>query len=100
MQGIALGLCQWKDNLLWYQGRIQIPKDAGVRTTIITKHHLLPQAGHGGTAKTTERISRGYYWPKIRQDIKQFMKNCDTCQRTQVVRHALYGLLQSNEAPD
>jgi len=56
--------------------------------------------GHGGTAKTTELISRRYYWPKIREDNKRFIKNCDTCQRTKVVEDAPYGLLQSNEAPD
>jgi len=100
MKGIALGLCQWKDGLLWYQGKIWIPKDEGIRTTLITKHHEPPQAGHGGTAKTTELISRRYYWPKIREDIKRLIKNCDTCQRTKVVRHAPYGLLQSNKAPD
>jgi len=100
IKGIALGLCQWKDGLLWYQGKIWIPKDEGIRTTLIAKHHEPPQAGHGGTAKTTKLISRIYYWPKIREDIKRFMKNCDTCQGTKVVRHAPYGLLQSNEAPD
>ena len=100
MKGIAGGLCQWKEDLLWYQGRIWIPNDEGIRTTLITKHHDLPQAGHGGRAKTTELISRRYYWPKIREDIKRFIRNCDTCQRTKAVRHAPYGLLQSNEAPD
>jgi len=99
MKGIALGLCQWKDGLLWYQGKIWIPNDEGIRTTLITKHHEPPQAGHGGTAKTTELISRRYYWPKIREDIKRFIKNCDTCQRTKVVRHAPYGLMQPNKAP-
>jgi len=100
MKGIALGLCQWKDDLLWYQGKIWIPKDEGIRTTLITKHHEPPQAGHGGTAKTTELISKQYYWPKIREDIKRFIKNCDTCQRTKVVRQAPYGLLQPKEAGD
>jgi len=100
MKGIALGLCQGKDGLLWYQGKIWIPKDKGIRTTLIAKHHEPPQAGHGGTAKTTELISRRYYWPKIREDIKRFIKNCDKCQRTKVVRDAPYGLLQSNEAPN
>jgi len=100
MKGIALGLCQWKDDLLWYQGKIWIPNDEGIRTALITKHHEPPQAGHGGTVKTTELINRRYYWPKIREDIKRFIKNCDTCQRTKVVRHAPYGLLQSNEAPN
>jgi len=95
-----LGLCQWKDGLLWYQGKIWIPKDEGIQTTLIAKHHEHPQAGPSGTAKTTEPISRRYYWPNIREDIKQFIKNCNTRQRTKVVRHVPYGLLQSNEAPD
>jgi len=30
MKGIALGLCQWKDDLLCYQGRIWIPNDEGI----------------------------------------------------------------------
>jgi len=100
MKGIALGLCQWKDGLLWYQGKIWIPKNEGIGTALIAKHHEPPQAGHGRRAKTTELISRRYYWPKIREDIKRFIENCDTCQRTKVVRHAPYGLLQSNKAPD
>jgi len=100
MKGIALGLAQWKDGLLWYQGKIWIPNDKGLRTALIAKQHEPPQAGHGGTAKTTELISPPYYWPKIRKDIKSFIKNCDTSQGTKVVRHAPYGLLQSKEAPD
>jgi len=98
MKRIALGLCQWKAGLVWYQGKIWIPKDEGIRTTLIAKHHEPPQAGHGGTAKTTELITRRYYWPKIGEDIKRFIKNCDTCQRTKVVRHAPYGSLQSNKS--
>jgi len=100
MKGIALGLSQWKVGLLWYQGKIWIPNEEGIRTSLIAKHHEPRQVGHGETAKTTELISRLYYWPKIRKYIKGFMKDCDTCERTQVVRHAPYGLLQSNEAPD
>jgi len=99
MKGIALGPCQCTDDLLWYQGKIWIPKDEGIRTTLIAKHHEPPQAGHGGMAKTTALISRRYYWPKIREDIKRFIKNCDTCQRTKMVRHALHGLLQSKKPP-
>jgi len=100
MKGRALELCQWKDDLLWYQGKIWIPNNEWIRTALIAKHHDPPQAGHGGTAKTTELINRRYYWPKIREDIKLFIKNCNTCQRTKVVRHAPYGLLQLNKARD
>jgi len=78
MKGVALGLCQWKDGLLWYQGKIWIPNDEGIRSALIAKHHEPPHTGHGGTAKTTELINRRYYWPKIREDIKRFIKHCET----------------------
>ena len=39
MKGIALALCQWKDDLLWYQGRIWIRNDEEIRTALIGKHH-------------------------------------------------------------
>jgi len=75
MKGVAMGLCQWKDGLLWYPGKIWIPSDEGIRTAPIAKHQEPPQRGHGGTAKTTELISRRDYWPKIREDIKPFILN-------------------------
>ena len=31
---------------------------------------------------------------------KRYVKNCDICQRSKVVRHAPYGMLQSNEVPE
>jgi len=36
----------------------------------------------------------------MRETIKQYVKNCDIRQRTKVVRHAPYGLMKPNEAPD
>ena len=58
MKGVALGLCEWKDEHLWYEGKIWIPEDEGLRTTIISRCHDNPLAGHGGIAKTTELITR------------------------------------------
>jgi len=100
MKGVVLGLCQWKDGYLWHQGKIWIPNNEGIRTNLIRRHHVILQAGHGGTAKTTELVQRKYYLPKMRETIKQYVKSCDICRRTKVVRHAPYGLMKPNEAPD
>jgi len=100
MKGVALGLCQWKDEYLWHQGKIWVPNKEGIRTNLIRQHHDILQAGHGGTAKTTELLQRKYYWPHMRNTIKQYVKNCDICQRTKVVLHAPDGLMKPNEAPD
>ena len=70
MKGVALGLCEWKDEHLWYQGKIWIPNEEELRMSIIQKNHDDPLAEHGGTAKTTELVSRQYYWPGLRETIK------------------------------
>ena len=77
MKEIALELCQWKDGHLWYGEKIWIQEDEGLRTTIKSQCQDNSLAGHGGTAKTTEVVSRQYYWPKMRETIKRYVKNCD-----------------------
>jgi len=57
LKGIVLGLCQGKNELLWYRGKIWIPKDKELRTSRIAKHHTVPVAGHGGTATTNKLMS-------------------------------------------
>ena len=70
MNGVALGLCEWKDERLWYQGKIWIPNDEELMMSLIRKNHNDPLAGHGGTAKTTKLVSRKYYWPGLIKTIK------------------------------
>jgi len=100
IKGVALGLCQWKDEYLWHQGKIWVPNKEGIRTNLIGQQHDIRQVGHGGTPKTAELLQRNDYWPHMRDTIKQYVKNCDICQRRKVVRHAPYGLMKPNEAPD
>ena len=76
---------------LWYEGKIWVPEDEGLRTTIISRCHDDPLAGHGGIAKTTVLVTTQYYWPMMRKTIKRYIKNCDMCQRSKAVRHAPYG---------
>ena len=85
MKGVSLGLCQWKDQHLWYQGKIWIPNDKRPKTSLIRKCHDDPLAGHGGTKKTTELVNRQYYWLGMRESIKRYVKNCNMCQRSKVV---------------
>jgi len=61
MKGVTLGLWQWKEEYLWHQGNIWLPNKEGIRTNLIRQHHDIPQAGNGGTAKTTELLPRKYY---------------------------------------
>ena len=99
LNGEALGLCEWIKGTMRYEGKIWIPEDETLQTEIIRNNHDNIEAGHGGRAKILDLISRTYYWPEMRQQIKQYIKNCDTCQRIKSNNHAPYGLLKPLEAP-
>lgn len=48
--------------------------------------HDLPYAGHPGILKTTELMTRQYYWPGMHADIKAYCKQCYACQLGKISR--------------
>jgi len=50
-------------------------------TVMSEVHNILNESAHGGHAKTYNRITSTYYWPKMSQDIKQYVSTCDICQK-------------------
>ncbi|QRW12452.1 Retrotransposable element Tf2 protein [Ceratobasidium sp. AG-Ba] len=73
---------EWKEDLLWYEGRIVIPENKEIRLAILEMHHDNPIAGHQGQARTLELISRRYYWPAMKQQVNRFVETCEICQRS------------------
>ena len=71
LNGEALGLCKWTEGTMRYVDKIWIPEDKTLQTEIIRNNHDNIEAGHGGSAKTLDLISRTYYWPEMRQQVKQ-----------------------------
>ena len=47
--------------------------------TILRQNHDIPQAGCLGRDKTLQRIRQNYYCPGMTQDVKSFIKDCETC---------------------
>jgi transposase InsO family protein len=43
--------------------------------------HSSPTAAHLGIMKTSHRLRQKYYWPGLHEDVKQFVRNCETCQQ-------------------
>ena len=41
----------------------------------------MPVAGHGGRWKTTELVTRNYWWPEVTRDIGRYVEGCNMCQR-------------------
>ncbi len=85
----------WEDieQVLYYQSLPYVPKV--IRSELICRHHDDPVAGHFGIEKTRELIAKKYYWPTLWQDVEAYVKRCDVCLASKVVRHKSYGDLQS-----
>ena len=44
--------------------------------------HTIPLGGHLGQKKTTNRMLKRFYWPRVLQDVRQYCQTCPECQRT------------------
>jgi hypothetical protein len=62
---------------------------------IIYKTHNSETGGHPGKMKTTELVSKSYFWPKITHDIQNYVKSCQLCKRVKASRFALLKYLRS-----
>jgi hypothetical protein len=88
-----------KDGLLYYENRWVIPNDAALKLRILSENHDSKVAGHFGQFKTTERMKQNFFWAKMDEEVRDYVRSCDTCQRDKVSRHKRYGLLQPLEIP-
>jgi len=61
--------------------------------------HDSRMAGHFGTYKTIGRIRANFYWPKVDEQITEYVCSCDICQHNKVIPHKKYGLLEPIDVP-
>lgn len=54
-----------------------VPKDE--RRVVISAAHDPPSSGHLGVYKTYSRITEKYVWPKMRQDVAEYVRRCVVC---------------------
>ena len=87
--------CENREGILFYRNCFFVPRHEDLQLHLMQSHHDAPAFGHPGCAKTHELLQRNYYWNTMHRDIGQFVRNCDTCQRSRTSRHAPYGHLQS-----
>jgi hypothetical protein len=76
-----------------------IPDDSALKLRILHENHDSKVAGHFGQFKTIERVKQNFFWNKMKDDVRDYVRSCDTCQRDKTSRHKRYGLLQPLDIP-
>ena len=86
--------------VLRYNGLLYVPEDGAIRAELLHRYHDDPMAGHFAVEKTYDLLGRKYFWKGMKRDVKEYVEECDLCQRVKVHRHRPYGELQSLPLPD
>jgi hypothetical protein len=60
---------------------LYLSKKSKLKSTVLSELHSTPTAGHSGFTKTYERVKRSILWDGMKQDIRNFVVECDVCQR-------------------
>ena len=61
-----------------------------MKTKMLRLHHDDSLTKHFEIKKTRSLLQRKFYWFKMLKDIKEYIQNCDVCQRVKALRHHLY----------
>ena len=92
-----------EDGLLYRQGhgserRLCIP--SLLTPDILTDaHDAQAGGGHNGVEKTVDTVSSRFYWPRMFESVRTWIRGCATCLRVKPNNHVPAGLLSPLEVP-
>ena len=55
-------------------------------TKILYEYHDTPTGGHNGVGRTIRKIKEKYIWKNMSKDIRNYIKNCKSCQLNKLTR--------------
>ena len=91
---------EWVNQQLRRKGKLVVGNNMELRKEILTTFHNGPVGGHVGIQATRQKICSLFYWRGLKKEIKQWVRNCDTCQRSKPDLSAYPGLQQPLPVPN
>jgi hypothetical protein len=95
-EGEAVGPWQFREGILFFKDRIYLWEKSSLITTILEEIYA---GAHEGYQKTVQRIRSIFYWKGMKTRVKEFIRQCDICQRHKVDNLSPAGLLQPLPIP-
>jgi hypothetical protein len=97
---IAMAECKVVEGRIYYRDRLFVPADDDeLKIQIIYRAHSSGPGGHPGRYKTTELVSRTYWWPRLSRDVQSYVRACELCVRTKAPRTSPAGFLHPLAVP-
>ena len=75
----GLELCEgiWRQ-----QGCIVVVGNNDLKQGVISLYHDFSLAGHPGSWRTFSLLAQDYWWPRMKDEVEDYIKGCATCQST------------------
>jgi hypothetical protein len=67
------------DRVWWKEGWRVVTGDLAYWRQVVHDHHDLPAYGHPGISRTRALTERHYWWPRMRQEICDYVGGCADC---------------------
>ena len=84
-----------KKKLLYFFHVIYVFEKIALKTKLLRLHYDDSFANHFEFKKIRVLMQRKFYWFKMTKNIKEYVKNCDICQRTKTSHHCFYNKFSS-----
>jgi hypothetical protein len=81
------------------QNCIVVPADRKLRTQLLKEIHDAPTGGHLGVEKTMYRLGKLFWWPRMREEVQEYIGSCIACQSNKANNRAPAGLLHPLPIP-
>lgn len=94
----------WENGLLYYglypgvKDRLVVPTKE-LQYELLRTYHSSGAAGHPGISRTYAKISKFYYWRKMKHMVTMFVKCCEECQRSKNSHMLPMGVYHPLEIP-
>ncbi|WVZ63512.1 hypothetical protein U9M48_013137 [Paspalum notatum var. saurae] len=85
--------------VLWFKGRLVVPKDMGLRKKILDEAHTSMFTMHPGSNKMYQDLKQKFWWTPMKWEITKYVSECDVCQRVKADHLKSAGMLQPLALP-
>ena len=65
--------------IILFKDKICVPDNTDVKKDILLKVYTTPYSLHPGTTKMYKDLKKHYWWPRMKNDIVEFVAKCLTC---------------------
>lgn len=83
---ISISECTFDNNLIKCRNQILVPNYEPLQMALIHRAHDSLNTGHPGREGSLSILSREFYWSRISDMVRRFIRNCDVCGRALVWR--------------